>query len=153
MGVYRLMPAPGTAPYARRLDRRRLWTGGAWTALACAVVAAAAFLTVREILDLPILGVIVYGGVIEPHLFVYALGGVAAAFAATALMLLLLRGSARPFPYFRWIVGLCLALVAMMPVFAAGDAATGLATAAANVIVGLTAWAGVVLAARAAVRE
>lgn len=146
------MPAPGTAPFARRLDRRRLWRGGAWTALACAVVAAVVFLAVRETLDLPILGVVVYGGVIEPHLFVYALGGAAAAFAATALMLLLLGGSARPFAYFRWIVGLCLALVAMMPVFAADDRATGLATAAANVLVGLTAWLGVVLAARAATR-
>lgn len=146
-------PAPGTTPFAGRLDRRRLWRGGAWTALASGIVAAGVFLIVRQVVGLPILGVVVYGGVVEPHLFVYAMAASIAAMAMTVLMLLLLGGSSRPFVYFLWMAGLILALVVMMPVFAAGDRPTGLATAAANVAVGLTVWAGVSVSGHLAVRD
>ncbi|GIG70178.1 hypothetical protein [Phytomonospora endophytica] len=156
MAVYRHKPGldrePGTSPYARGFGARRFWGGCGVTASAAAVIAVAGFVVVRSVFEMPILGVSVYSGVTEPSVVVYALVVVAGAGAAALLMYMLVTGSARPFAYFRWIMGLALVLVALLPVFAGDDHPTGLVTAALNVFIGGAVWLGVVVAARLALR-
>ncbi|MCP2322705.1 hypothetical protein HDA40_001212 [Hamadaea flava] len=135
--------------HARPLvDPRRLWTGGVVAAIVVAGVVVACFLIVRGVLDIPVLGVDLSGGVFLPSMLGYAFGGAAATLLLTGLAHLLLITTPRPRFFLGWIIGVLTAIAVIVPFTKSAPFEVQLATAAVNLIVGVT--IGVMLSTTAA---
>ncbi|GAA3520280.1 DUF6069 family protein [Actinocatenispora rupis] len=147
--------APGGTPRTDRprVNGSRLWTGGAVAAVIAAGVAVVAFLIVRGLLNLPMLGVKPGGAVFQGTAIGYALAAAVAAILATGVMHLLLIGTPRPFFYFGWIGGLCTAIVTLAPLLTTQSWEAKGATAVANLVIGIAITALVSGTARTAIER
>lgn len=125
-------PAPG------RVNGGRLWSGGVAAALVAAGIAMVGFLVVKGLLRLPILGVDVDGAVTRPSLFTYGLVGFLGALLATGIIHILLATTPRPFVFFGWIVALVTILGMLVPLLTVEGFRTGAATAAVNLVIGVS---------------
>jgi hypothetical protein len=134
------------------LHAATLWAGGAATAVVAVGVALVGFLIVRGLFDLPVLGVRKGGAVFEPSMAVYAAVAAIAALAATALIHVLLLTTPRPYMFFGWIVALATAISMIVPLSLDQPWQARIATAAINLLIGLTIALFVSISAHAAIR-
>jgi hypothetical protein len=120
------------------VDARRLWTGGVATAVVAIGITIVGFLIIRGLLHLPVLGIWPQGPVSHPSMTGYA--GVAAlsALLATGVMHLLLVSTPRPRFFFAWISVLCTAMWVILPLTVPDQLGVRLATAALNLVIGVT---------------
>ena len=139
-----IRPVIAPANAGRRIgvgaDARRLWAGGAATALVTGLVALVGVLACRWLFHLAVLAPHqdgAYGDVGTTALILVAF---AAAIAATAVMHLLMLGTSRPLMFFGWIVTPVTMIAAIFPfsTTATLDAkiATALVTLAIGTVVG-----------------
>jgi Family of unknown function (DUF6069) len=130
------------------VDARRLWTGGLVAAVVVAGVAVVCFLIVRGVLDIPVLGVDLSGGIFLPSMLGYAVTAGLVTLALTGLAHLLLLSTPKPRFFLGWIIGVITAIAVIVPFTKSASADIQLATAAVNLIVGVT--IGVMLGTTAA---
>ena len=149
VGIIRAMfayrePSYARSDYARSgsdrpviVDVRKLWTGGVVTAVIVCGLTIAAFLLVRGMLNLPLLGVRKGGAGVYASMFGYAGGAALAALLATAAMHSLLVTTPRPRWFFHWLGGVSTAIAVLLPLTLSQDLAARLATATVNLVLGL----------------
>ncbi len=95
------------------VDSKRLWAGGAATALVAALIGAVGLLVVRDLLDIPVItSAIEYGSSQLATLIGY---GVIAALLATGLLHLLLISTPRAVSFFAWICVLATIVATLWP--------------------------------------
>ena len=137
-------PVITTAGAGRRIgvgaDARRLWAGGAATALVAGLVALVGVLACRWLFHLAGLASHQDGAYGDVHTTALILVAFAAAIAATGVMHLLMLGTTRPLMFFGWIVTLVTMIAAIFPFSTTAplDAkiATALVTLATGTVVG-----------------
>ncbi|GLZ75262.1 hypothetical protein Afil01_00690 [Actinorhabdospora filicis] len=146
-------PYRADAPAQSRVNGGRLWSGGVAAALVAAGIAMVGFLVVKGLLKLPILGVDVDGAVTQPGLFTYGIIAFLCALLATGVMHLLLLATPKPFMFFGWIIALATILGMLVPLLAVADIQTGAATAAVNLVIGVSIGILVGISATASLRR
>ena len=97
----------------RIVDAGRLWTGGLMAGVVAAGVAVVGLLIARGILDVQVL-VREDGKLVNANTWWYAGVAFLAAIAATGLLHLLLLSAPQPYRFFGWIVGLTVAIAALL---------------------------------------
>jgi hypothetical protein len=120
-----------------RLDTRRLWAGGAATAVVTGLIAIAGIVITRGLFDATVFapqGDGVWG---NANTGTYALCAAAAALAATGLLQLLAATTPRYGRFFTWIIVLFTAIGTTLPLGLALDGPSMLATAAINFVIGI----------------
>ena len=136
-------------PSTTTVDAKRLWAGGAATALVAALAALVGLLLVRDVLDVPVITPAT--GIGDSQAANLAGHAVVAALIATALLHVLLLTTPRATSFFGWIGVLATIAVALLPFAAAGTAASRLCSAAIYFVVGIaivTLLSGVARSAR-----
>jgi uncharacterized membrane protein YGL010W len=130
-------PTAGSPPPVRpTVDARRLWAGGAATAVVAGLVAVVGVLIGDAVLD---------AAMVEPPLLPigdsfalrYVLTAAALALVATGLAHLLALTTPRPRAFFSWIVGLATVVGVVLPFTSEGSFGGRLATALLNLVLGL----------------
>jgi Family of unknown function (DUF6069) len=130
-------PTAGTPPPVRpTVDARRLWAGGAATAVVAGLVALVGVLIGEAVLD---------ADMVEPPLLPigdsfalrYVLTAAALALVATGLAHLLALTTPRPRAFFSWIAGLVTVVGVVLPFASDGTVGGMLATALLNLVLGL----------------
>lgn len=119
-----------------RVDIRRLWAGGAATALVAALVAFIALLIAREIVGVAVLEpdeAGMFGDASTVGLYVMA---AIAALVATGLMNLLLLAVPQPRTFFAAIAGLATLAFALQPFLTDVELASQIATAVVYLVTG-----------------
>lgn len=119
-----------------RVDTRKLWSGGAATALVAALVGFIALLVARGIFGIPVLAPTeagVYGDATTIGLCSF---GVVGALVATALMHLLLLSVPQPRTFFTTIAGLVTVALALTPFTLDADLSTKIATGLIYLVMG-----------------
>jgi hypothetical protein len=89
-----------------QVDARRLWAGGAATAVVAALAVVAGVLVARGVLGIPVLAPRAASDLGNSSTAVYAGLAAGCALLATALLHVLLLGAPRPFLFFAWITAL-----------------------------------------------
>ncbi|WP_137874189.1 DUF6069 family protein [Rhodococcus sp. Q] len=143
------MTANRPGPSTTTVDAKRLWAGGAATALVAALAALVGLLLVRDVLDVPVITPAT--GIGDSQAANLAGHAVVAALIATALLHVLLLTTPRATSFFGWIGVLATIAVALLPFAAAGTAASRLCSAAIYFVVGIaivTLLSGVARSAR-----
>ena len=129
---------PGTG---RRIgvgaDARKLWAGGAASALITGLVALVGLLVSRWLFNLPVLAPRQDGAYGDVRTTALILVAVAAALAATAVVHLLMLGTLRPLMFFGWIVALVTTIAAIFPFSTAAALDAKIATALVNLAIGV----------------
>ena len=118
------------------VDARKLWAGGAASALVAGLVALVGVLACRWLFHLAVLAPHqdgAYGDVGTTALILVAF---AAAIAATAVMHLLMLGTTRPLMFFGWVVTLVTMIVAIFPFSTTAALDAKIATALVNLAIG-----------------
>jgi len=119
------------------VDARKLWSGGAASAVVAGLLALTGVLISRWIFDLPVLapkGDGTYGDVRTTAFVLAAAGG---ALVATGLVHLLMLAVPRPLLYFGWIIALVTVIVVAFP-FSTGAALDAkIATAIVDLVIGV----------------
>ena len=130
---------PGDRPSHRstRVDARRLWSGGAATAVVAGLVALVGVLAARWLFNVPVLAPRREGAYGDAHTTAVVLEAAAAALVATALMHLLLISTPRPVTFFGWIVGLVTVVVAIFPFSTSAPVTAKIVTAIVTLVVGI----------------
>jgi Family of unknown function (DUF6069) len=131
-------PAYGR-PTRLRVDGKRLWAGGAATAVVSALVALVALLVETVALDIkPVAPHWLLGDGADWTLSTrFAVTAAASALAATALLQLLVLTTPRPRAFFGWIVTLVTLAAAVSPFAVSADSSRQFATSATIVAVGI----------------
>jgi hypothetical protein len=136
--------SPGTdLPESRRsrvgvgVDARRLWSGGAASAVVAGLAALVGVLVSRWLFNLPVLAPRRDGAYGDVHTTGLVLAAVAAALVATGLVHLLMLSTPRPLVYFGWIVVLVTTLVVVFPFSTAAPLGAKIATAVVDLVIGL----------------
>ena len=140
-------------PTDRPLNAGMLWAGGAAAALVAALIAVLGILVCRGILGIPVLAPEGEGAWGDADTVTYAVGAVAAALLATALMHLLLAFTPRPARFFGWIMTLITLTAVLAPFAVNAERASQVATAAVNLVLGISIASLVSGSARSAVRQ
>lgn len=143
------MTANRPEPSTTTVDAKRLWAGGAATALVAALAALVGLLLVRDVLDVPVITPAT--GIGNSQAANLAGHAVVAALIATALLHVLLLTTPRATSFFGWIGVLATIAVALLPFAAAGTVASRLCSAAIYFVVGIaivTLLSGVARSAR-----
>jgi uncharacterized protein DUF6069 len=126
-------PSPGTpSPVRPTVDARRLWAGGAATAVVAALVALGGVLIGDVAMVAPPL--LPIG---DSFALRYALTAAALALVATGLAHVLVLTTPRPRAFFSWIVGLTTVVGVVLPFAADGTFGGRLATATVDLVLGL----------------
>jgi Family of unknown function (DUF6069) len=125
---------PGTR---LRVDARRLWAGGAATAVVAALTALVGVLVCRWLFDIPVLAPQRNGTYGDVHTTGFLLTAAAGALVATGLMHLLLLSTPRPLAFFGWIVGLVTVLAVVFPFSTTAPLSAKIATALVDLLVGV----------------
>ena len=118
------------------VDARRLWAGGAATAVVAALIALAGILVCRWLFNIPILAPRHDGAWGDASTAGYAIAAAAAALAATAIMHLLLIATPRPQMFFAWIMGLATVIAVVYPFSTTAPLSHKVATAVINLVLG-----------------
>jgi len=120
------------------VDERKLWAGGAASAVVAGLVALVGILVSRWLFKLPVLAPSRDGAFGDVRTTTLILVAVAAALAATALVHLLMLGTLRPFMFFGWIVALVTMIAVVFPFSTTAVLDAKIATAIVNLAIGLT---------------
>jgi hypothetical protein len=128
--------------YARRIgigvDPRRLWAGGAVSAVVASLVALVGVLACRWLFNLSVLAPRQDGAYGDMHTTGLILIAFAGAIGATALVQLLMMGTQRPLMFFGWIAGLVTVIAALFPFSTTAALEGKIATAVVNLAIGIT---------------
>jgi Family of unknown function (DUF6069) len=119
------------------VDAGKLWTGGLLAGVVAAGVAIVGLLIARGVFDLRIFVRGEHGGVVSQSTWWYAIVSFGTAIGATALLHLLLLTAPSPFRFFHWIVGLAVAVAAIVPFTTSATLANKIGTAAINLAIGI----------------
>jgi hypothetical protein len=120
------------------LDPRRLWAGGAATAVVAALAAVAGILIARGLFGVAVLAPERDGVWGNASTGTYAALAAAAALAATALRQLLSVATPAPGQFFAWIMGISTLIAVVLPLTIGADLGSRVATAAINLGLGVT---------------
>jgi Family of unknown function (DUF6069) len=120
-----------------KIDVTQLWAGGVATAIVAGLVALVGVLVWRWLFSVPILAPKSDGAYGDVHTTDYVLASAGAALVATALAQLLLVSTPRPLVFFGWIVGLATVVVVLYPFGTAAPLSQKLATATADLLIGI----------------
>ncbi|MGZ4650238.1 MAG: DUF6069 family protein [Kineosporiaceae bacterium] len=120
----------------RVIDAGRLWIGGLMAGIVAAGVAVVGLLIARGVLDIPVL-IERKGQLVDASSGWYAGVAFLAALAATALMHGLLAGAPQPYRFFNWIMGLAVAIAALIPFTTAAELNTKIAVGVINLAIGI----------------
>jgi Na+/phosphate symporter len=120
-----------------QVDARRLWAGGAATAVVAALAVVAGVLVARGVLGIPVLAPRAASDLGNSSTAVYAGLAAGCALLATALLHVLLLGAPRPFLFFAWITALGDVAAAAAPFTQPAPLASKVFTAIINVLVGV----------------
>jgi uncharacterized protein DUF6069 len=129
-------PARGGPGRDPRVDPRKLWSGGAASAVVAALTALLGVLVSRWLFDLPVLAPGQDGAYGDVHTTALVLVAAAAALAATALVHLLLATTPRPLLFFGWVVALVTTLAVIYPFSTFAPMGAKIATAAVVLAIG-----------------
>ena len=125
-------------PAAPTVDAKRLWAGGAATALVAALAAVVGLLIVRGLLDIPVITPATTVGTSQAStLAVGAVGAAVAALTATALLHVLMVSTPRAATFFGWICVLATLVAALWPFTVEATAASRIGSAAIYFTVGI----------------
>lgn len=125
-----------TARPRRVIDAGRLWIGGLMAGIVAAGVAVVGLLIARGVLDIPVL-IERKGQLVNVSSGWYAGVAFLAALAATALMHGLLAGAPQPYRFFNWIMGLAVAIAALIPFTTGAELNTKIAVCVINLAIGI----------------
>ncbi|MQA12712.1 MAG: hypothetical protein GEV09_00660 [Pseudonocardiaceae bacterium] len=123
-------------PRSPKVDARRLWAGGAATALVAALVAFIALLIARGIIGIPVLAPDEAGVLGDATTFGLCILAATGALLATGLMNLLLLAVPQSRTFFAAIAGLVTLAFALQPFMTGADLDTQIATAVVYLITG-----------------
>ena len=121
------------------VDARKLWSGGAASAVVAGLVALVGVLVSRWLFAVPVLAPSregAYGDVRTTALIVAVM---AATLAATGLVQLLMIGTLRPLLFFGWIVALATTIIVVFPFSTTAPLDAKIATAVVNLAIGVAA--------------
>jgi hypothetical protein len=121
----------------RIIDAGRLWTGGLMAGVVAAGVAIVGLLIARGIFDVRVLAQ-EDGRLVNANTWWYAAAAFLAAIVATGLLHLLLVSAPQPYRFFGWIVGLAVAIAALLPYASTAELSAKVATSALNLAIGLS---------------
>ena len=136
-----IRPVMPEAPRTRigvGVDARKLWAGGAASAVVAALVALAGVLISRWLFAVPVLAPSQDGAFGNVHTADLVLVAVAGALVATGLVQLLMLGTLRPLLFFGWIVALVTAIMVAFPFSTTAALDAKIATAVFNLAIGVT---------------
>jgi len=117
------------------LDMRRLWLGGAATAVVAALIVVVGVLIARGILGISVLAPATAGDLGTSATAVYAVFAAACALLATGVLNLLLLAAPRPLAFFTWITALADVLAVTTPFSQGAPLSSKVFTALINLIV------------------
>lgn len=129
---------PVTGDDERRVDARKLWSGGVATAIVTALVAFVGLLVARGIFGVPVLAPTEAGLVGDATTLGLCSLAALAALVGTGLMHLLLLTTPRPETFFTAIAGLVTLAIVLQPFTTGIDLEVKIATAAVYVASGLS---------------
>ena len=136
MGQPRGTPPP--APRGPQVDAARLWAGGAATAAVAALVAVVGVAICEGVLDIDMVRPALLLDLDTSFSVRYAITAAIFALVATGLAHALVLTTPRPRAFFAWIIGLATAAGVALPFAAEGTTEGRLATAAVNLVLGLS---------------
>jgi hypothetical protein len=129
-------PEPRYRP-GPRVDARRLWAGGAATAVVAALAALVGILVCRWLFKIPILAPQQDGAWGDASTGAYAFAAAAVAIAATGILNLLMIATPKPGAFFGWIIGLATVIAVVFPFSTTAPLSQKLATAVVNLALGV----------------
>jgi hypothetical protein len=127
-----------SASAASTVDAGRLWMGGLLAGVVAAGVAIVGLVIVRGVFDVRVFVRGEHGGLVNQSTWWYAIVSFGAAVGATGLLHLLLLTAPSPFRFFHWILGLAVAMAAIVPFTTSATLANKIGTAAVNLAIGLS---------------
>jgi hypothetical protein len=134
----RPIPAAGSSrSVGVGVDERKLWAGGAASAIVVGLVALVGVLVSRWLFKVPVLAPSGDGAFGDVHTTTLILVAMAAALVATALVQLLMLGTLRPLMFFGWIVALVTTIAVVFPFSTTAPLDAKIATAIVNLAIGL----------------
>jgi Family of unknown function (DUF6069) len=119
------------------VDARKLWAGGAASAIVAGLVALVGVLVSRWLFNVPVLAPRQDGAYGDVRTTVLILASMAAALAATGLVHLLMLGTLRPMLFFGWIVGLVTTITVAFPFGTTAALDAKIATALVSLAIGV----------------
>jgi hypothetical protein len=120
------------------VDERKLWAGGAASAIVVGLVALVGVLVSRWLFKLPVLAPRQDGAYGDVHTTALILVAMGAALVATALVHLLMIGTLRPRLFFGWIVALVTTIAVVFPFSTTAALDARIATAIVNLAICLS---------------
>lgn len=144
---------PGATAPRPRLRPGVLWAGGLATAVVAALVVVVGVLLVRGVLNIAVLAPSGRGTYGDTSTTSYALVAAAAAIVATAVLHLLLLAVPKPVAFFGWIASLATAVAVLLPLTMTNPLESALATAAINLVAGVSIVSLLAAVASAAVQR
>jgi hypothetical protein len=120
------------------VDARKLWAGGAASAVVAGLVALVGVLVSRWLFKVALLAPSQDGAFGNVHTADLVLVAVAGALVATGLVQLLMLGTLRPLLFFGWIVALVTAIMVAFPFSTTAELDAKIATAVVNLAIGVT---------------
>src|ERR1700722_12501925 len=119
------------------VDARKLWAGGAASAVVAGLVALVGVLVSRWLFKVALLAPSQDGAFGNVHTADLVLVAVAGALVATGLVQLLMLGTLRPLLFFGWIVALVTAIMVAFPFSTTAALDAKIATAVVNLAIGV----------------
>ena len=120
------------------VEARKLWAGGAASAVVAGLVALVGVLVSRWLFKVALLAPRQDGAFGNVHTADLVLVAVAGALVATGLVQLLMLGTLRPLLFFGWIVALVTAIMVAFPFSTTAALDAKIATAVVNLAIGVT---------------
>jgi hypothetical protein len=133
----RTIPAERPRSVGVGVDERKLWAGGAASAIVVSLVALVGILVSRWLFKVPVPAPSQHSAFGDVHTTTLILVAMAAPLVATALVHLLMLGTLRPFMFFGWIVALVTIIAVAFPFSTAAPLDAQIATAIVNLAIGL----------------
>lgn len=147
-----MTPDPTRRAGPPEVDARRLWAGGAATAVIGALIAVVGIVLVRGVFDIPILAPEGEGTWGDASTGWYAFGAALAALVSTGLVHVLLLTTPQPLRFFSWVVGLATVIGVVAPFTVDAETQSQVATAGLNLVLGVAIGSLVSSVARTASR-
>jgi hypothetical protein len=120
------------------VDARKLWSGGAASAVVTGLLALTGVLISRWLFDLPVLAPKGNGTYGDVHTTAFVLAAAGGALLATGLVHLLMLAVPRPLLYFGWIIALVTVIVVAYPFSTSAALDAKIATAIVDLVIGVS---------------
>jgi hypothetical protein len=132
-----MMPEAPRTHIGVGVDARKLWAGGAASAVVAGLVALVGVLVSRWLYAVPVLAPSQEGAYGDVRTTALIVGVMAATLAATGLVQLLMIGTLRPLLFFGWIVVLATTIIVVFPFSTTAPLDAKIATAVVNLAIGV----------------